>query len=163
MAEVIWQAQMVERGPQTSYIVFADWLGPRVVPGFVRIATSPGFRHAFVIQQVENGAVIINPLGHGLFVDWTAFDAEDCACACVRAGFSVIKYIHDMPMRFIWRGMMTCTSAVKQVVGMREPFILTPKQLFRECIRRGAEVIEDGESVQVGANGQTTSVSKPAV
>lgn len=47
----------------------------------------------------------------------------------------------EEPDRAMLRGPMTCTEAVKAAIGLRAPFIVTPFQLHRELIRRGAQPI----------------------
>lgn len=45
------------------------------------------------------------------------------------------------PFRYNLRGLMTCTSVIKAVIGVNAPFVFNPKQLSRELLSLGGEVI----------------------
>lgn len=39
------------------------------------------------------------------------------------------------------RGLMTCTSVIKAVIGVNAPFVLNPQQLSRELLSRGGKLV----------------------
>ena len=54
------------------------------------------------------------------------------------AGFTVIELdnLEPRPPRTVLM-LGTCVGAVKRVLGLRAPFVLTPKQLYRRLTRPG--------------------------
>ena len=52
---------------------------------------------------------------------------------------------HDYQTDYIPRGLMTCVSVVKAIIGIRAWFVWTPEHLARYLLRSGAELIQRKE------------------
>lgn len=101
-----------------------------------------GFRHCFVLQRLETGWVLIDPLCGRLSIQYLA----DLPLAKILHHYSaagaipvpIFKQSNPHKQR---RGSfltllqpMTCVAIVKTVLGLRAPFIWTPWQLFERLL-----------------------------
>jgi hypothetical protein len=93
----------------------------------------PGFRHCFVALDDGRHWVVVDPLAP--FTDVSVLD--------VPAGWDVPGWFRGLGMTVVpapvRRGLtrpapwapFTCVEAVKRVLGLHAPFVLTPWQLYR--------------------------------
>jgi hypothetical protein len=92
-----------------------------------------GFRHCFVVVRTRTGWVICDPLSHRTDLAFV----EGCNAAELTRwyrdhGLRVIATrIRPAPLRPAPIRPYTCVEAVKRVLGMHAPWILTPWQLYR--------------------------------
>ena len=100
----------------------------------------PGFRHCFVLLRARGQWLYYDPMSHFTFasiignyplpVMMRAFRAAGCRLRLIRP--------RTPPRRAqAWRAY-TCVEAVKRVLGLQEPWVLTPWQLYRRILRRKA-------------------------
>lgn len=100
----------------------------------------PGFRHCFVALHDGRHWVVVDPLAP--FTDVAVLDlppAYDLPGWFRGLGLTVVRarlrrgLVRPAP----W-GPFTCVEAVKRVLGLHAPFVLTPWQLYRRLTRPGA-------------------------
>lgn len=93
----------------------------------------PGFRHCFAIVQVEDAWLLVEPLAHRMDVSVLPHFPEAILVATYRRlGLRVVPVA---PKPVIVRPALlrpfTCVEAVKRLLGLRMPLIVTPWQLYR--------------------------------
>jgi hypothetical protein len=98
----------------------------------------PGFRHCFVLLRTRGLWLYYDPMAHYTFATvigayplramMRVFRCDGCRLRLVRPGTPAEQALD-------WRPY-TCVEAVKRVLGMQEPWILTPWQLYRRLGRR---------------------------
>jgi len=93
----------------------------------------PGFRHCFTVVGKHDQWIIVDPMSNftnlGVI---SGFDIEDVAEWYRQFGFTVVKTVvrRDGFPTAQWR-LFTCVEAVKRVLGIRAPWVITPWQLYR--------------------------------
>lgn len=97
---------------------------------------APGFRHCFVVVRRSGAWVVIDPLAHYTRVDlappWRVRSAEDIAEVYRSRGLiAAITEVREPPRALAPIRPFTCVEAVKRILGLRAPAVLTPWQLFR--------------------------------
>ena len=92
-------------------------------------ALRPGFRHCFVAVRDEPFWVVLDPLSHHTLVRVETED--DLASGYRRLGITVVatRLRSPPPRPAPWRPY-TCVEAVKRVLGIHAPWVLTPWQLY---------------------------------
>jgi len=102
-----------------------------------------GFRHCFIILETDRGCVWVDPLSSSFTIK-------------ILEGYelnSLVRWYRDTGMRvvavseqphgqqpFVW-APMTCVEVVKRLIGIRDPFVLTPWQLYKTIKRTKSENI----------------------
>ncbi len=101
---------------------------------------APGFRHCFVAVQGEHHWIICDPMSHrtDMFtVPWIT--ARALAEWYRDHGMIVVETeTRRPPLTLAPIRPYTCVEAVKRVLGLHEPWVLTPRQLFRCLMRQTA-------------------------
>tara|TARA_R110002110_G_scaffold114362_3_gene283668 strand:- start:2775 stop:3128 length:354 start_codon:yes stop_codon:yes gene_type:complete len=94
----------------------------------------PGFRHCFVCVLDPRSRIWIRLDGRAGLPELRADAAADFALAGFfrASGFRVVELdiLRPQPPRTPLM-LGTCVGAVKRVIGLNAPFVLTPRQLFR--------------------------------
>lgn len=96
-----------------------------------------GFRHCFICILDEVRGIWIRFDGRAGIPEFRAEAAADFDLATFfrAAGFTVVDLQNHVPQAPRTPLMLgTCVGAVKRVLGLRAPFVLTPKQLYRRLI-----------------------------
>lgn len=98
---------------------------------------APGFRHCFVCVLDEVRGIWIRIDGQAGIPSFRAEAAEcfDLAGFYRATGFTVVdcdSHTPRVPRTALMLG--TCVGAAKRVLGLRAPFVLTPKQLYRRLM-----------------------------
>lgn len=92
-----------------------------------------GFRHCFVAVRTDRGWVVCDPMSHQtdlIIVD--DFDAQQLALWYRGRGLKVVETrVRAAPLRPAPVRPYTCVEAVKRVLGLHAPWVLTPWQLYR--------------------------------
>ena len=94
------------------------------------IFTRKGFRHCCAFKWDGFNWLLVDPLGQGLDITILNYTSEDDVPSIFRqAGWTVIraKTIND---KFIFRGLMTCVTVCKQLVGIKACWVVTPWQFY---------------------------------
>ena len=90
----------------------------------------PGFRHCFVAVRDGDGWLVIDPMAHHTSIRHTL--CHDLAGYYSSHGIIVVgTALRTPPQRAApWRPY-TCVEAVKRILGVDAPWVLTPWQLYR--------------------------------
>ncbi len=115
-----------------ALVVFCD--GEK--PAWVRLLR-PGFRHVFVALRDGPWWVTVDPLCQRMEVQVQPVAPDMDLAAWFRAhGLTVVEAAIDRTgTRPAPVGPFTCVEAVKRVLGLRAPLVLTPWQLYRRLLR----------------------------
>lgn len=119
-------------GAKIAVVAFADAERPR----WLRVLAK-GFRHCFALVCTSGRWVVIDPMSHWTDVAVLAGTADGAtADEMVRAlearGIKAVACAVAEPERRGWPpALFTCVEAVKRILGVRKPLVLTPRQLFR--------------------------------
>jgi hypothetical protein len=131
--------------PKYWYVVFTDNsndpLNTGIVASFIKLFTSPGYRHCFVFTPSELGTLVLDPSWTGLAVSWSPAPPERIAQACLLHGHKVLLLEQNHIQRYYSRGFITCVSIIKMTIGLKSWKIITPKQLFKAMLAAGAHII----------------------
>lgn len=140
---------------RTVYVAFQD--SDHGAPW--QLFTSPGFQHCWAFWPVyypeesllaHRFTVKFEPLRWGIHCDvWFADPAEVIAEFAQAPTACIIATEVDLPPKnfsymFPIRGALTCVSAVKAVLGMRNWRIVTPRQLAKCLLADGGRLIYPG-------------------
>lgn len=96
----------------------------------------PGFRHCFTIVGRIDHWIIVDPMSNftnlGVI---SGSNIDDVAEWYRQFGFTVVKTVvrrEDFPP--VYLRLFTCVEAVKRVLGIRAPWVITPWQLYRHIV-----------------------------
>lgn len=101
-----------------------------------------GYRHCSMVGDLPlGGSLLIEHVGSDLRLTQCTRNAEQMALAYLEAG--EVRHAYLMrpcrpPPRPRLRPPMTCVEVVKAILGIHAPFVLTPLQLARHLVARGA-------------------------
>ena len=92
----------------------------------------PGFRHCFLLLETQGGWVLYNPLSHRTEIAVIEGASERELMRLYRGqGFRVVPWtMPRVPLKPAPWGVYTCVEAVKRVLGIHAPGVITPKNLF---------------------------------
>lgn len=119
----------------TALVVFADDSSLRRLRPLRR-----GFRHCFVVVRSDAGWVICDPLSH----------RTDLAVVTGPTAGELMQWYHQCGLRVVPTRLRaaprrpapirpyTCVEAVKRVLGLHAPWVLTPWQLYRRLLQPGS-------------------------
>lgn len=134
----------------TAYVVF---VGTDTRPPW-RLFTTRGYRHVFVMVPVypEGTSLLaaeyvmcLNPQTNCIQHSVVKISARDAAQHFLKEGATcVIKVRVDRRglAPYIPRGLQTCVSVVKSVLGVAAWYVWTPQHLARWLVRNGGQIIE---------------------
>lgn len=98
----------------------------------------PGYRHCFAVVEAPGGGdgdvpgwLLYNPLSVGTQMAlWPGVDAAELRAGLEAEGFDVVQTrVRPLGRRGLGWRPFTCVEAVKRVLGLRAPAVLTPWQL----------------------------------
>lgn len=112
-----------------ALVVFVDQAGLRCLRWLRK-----GFRHCFVIVRVDRGWIACDPMSHRTDLDlFGDFSPDQLAHWYRSLGLNVVRTrIRSAPLRLAPVRPYTCVEAVKHVLGLHAPWILTPWQLYKK-------------------------------
>ena len=92
----------------------------------------PGFRHCLAIIDDGQGWMLIDPLAGHLTIERLAVPAGwDLPGWYQSIGYTVLPAPSQRPAKQAPPGPMTCVEAIKRLIGLHKPLIITPYQLYR--------------------------------
>jgi len=96
----------------------------------------PGFRHCFAIIEDPPYWVLYDPLSHRTNVEVLGdFDTDELERWFRSRNCQTVRTLQfNGPIRKQPFAIFTCVEAVKRIVGIRAPWVLTPWQLYRRLI-----------------------------
>lgn len=122
-----------------------------------RIFTRKGWRHCFVVIPIyypepsltaDVYSLVINPITFCIRFDTVFMPPRKLVGMMLDEGYTAaiaVPVDHDYQTDYIPRGLMTCVSVVKAIIGIRAWFVWTPEHLARYLLRNGAELIQRKE------------------
>lgn len=142
---------MIQSGRQrfTAYVIFQGAEHRR----FWRIFTGKGWRHCLVVIPFSDHepslisptySLIINPITCFVRVETVFEEPLDVVQQYLDAGYTAAigwQVDHDYKHEYIPRGLLTCVSLVKALIGVSAWYVWTPKHLGRYLLRNGGELI----------------------
>ncbi len=92
-----------------------------------------GFRHCFVAVASGEGWIICDPRSPCTDLAFvTGFEQAEVAAWYRKRGLCVVETCtRQAPLRLAPIRLFTCVEAVKRVLGVHAPWVLTPWQLYR--------------------------------
>jgi len=95
------------------------------------IFTGKGFRHCYAFRWDGWNWIVVDSISSGTEVCILPFGNEvDLPAKIVEDGQKVVYVVKQKHNKFIFRGILTCVSSVKHLLGIRAWWVVTPKQLF---------------------------------
>jgi hypothetical protein len=132
-----------------------------LTPWWVRLFTRNNFQHCYAFRDYHGITLIVNHVAQGLLIDATNVKARDCARAwAADKGDTVVLFASQLKPRYTPRGVQTCVSVVKSVIGLGAPRILTPQQLYQYLIDNGGVVLwaeKGGKSKPANQNAEPST------
>ncbi len=130
-----------------DYVVFGDWSALAPSPWvWTRGLTSPGWRHVMLLRDYQaTASILLNPMAHYLQMSPYPAPAIEVALGLLEHGASIVRVFTRPQWAYNPRGLHTCVSVVKHALGVRAPWVWTPKQLHQYLIRQGAEPLRRGD------------------
>ena len=134
----------------TAYVVFAAGKRGTIWSAFCR----PGWGHCWLMLPAhypepgllsDRYTIKIEPQAWG--IDWAMWweDPEEIARQWAVNGETVVRISVAVPPADNWfrpRGIITCVSVVKAMLGIHNWRLLTPWHLFLYLVREGGEIIQ---------------------
>ena len=97
----------------------------------------PGFRHCFALLPRDRQWLLIDPLAGHLQIEPLALPSHLDLPGWYRdQGYTVIETSASKPVRQAPPGIFTCVEAIKRLIGLHAPLILTAHQLYRHLSSR---------------------------
>ena len=97
----------------------------------------PGFRHCLALLPRDRQWLLIDPLAGHLQIETLALPSHLDLPGWYRdQGYTVIETSASKPVRQAPPGIFTCVEAIKRLIGLHAPLILTPHQLYRHLSSR---------------------------
>jgi len=104
---------------------------------FWDVFTQKGFRHCCAFKFDGFNWLLVDPLGQCLDINIMPYTSEDDVPYIFRqAGWTVIRYKKTIKPQFIFRGVLTCVTVCKQLLGIKACWVVTPWQLHNYIKRR---------------------------
>ena len=131
---------------KTFYVVFQSSSGNRFWSGF----TEKGYQHIWAFWgkpigepglMTEQWTIKAEPLGSHVDIDLWFVEPHEAAKEYLKEEKTtdILKFnVRLQAQGFVPRGIITCVSVVKGVMGQRAWWILTPLQLYYYLLRKGA-------------------------
>ncbi len=98
----------------------------------------PGFRHCFAVIESQGKWVLYNPLSIGTQLDVWPGDCEETLRLWLEThGYKVIMVqVRSLELEPLPWSIFSCVEAVKRVLGVRAPWIMTPWQLYKSLVKK---------------------------
>ena len=118
-----------------------------------RMFTRAGYRHVLLIIPTDGGRSLFDPNGSCIVVNGLSYTvnlnslditAKQAAEECLKRGATEVfrfKVSKRFTREFIPRGILTCVSLIKAVMGINAWWVITPEQLRNWLIDNGAEKV----------------------
>ena len=118
-----------------------------------RLFTPAGLRHVLLILPADGDRSLFDKTGQSIVVNGMSYTtninlhnvrAADLARQCVERGATDVlrfKVSKRFTREFVPRGILTCVSLLKSVMGISAWWVITPAQLRKWMLENGAERI----------------------
>jgi hypothetical protein len=135
----------VDYDPSKNAVLWYVAFSPRathLMPWWVRLFTRDNFQHCYAFRDYNGITLIVNHIAQGLLVDATNVKAVDCAKAIARdKGETIVLFASRLKPRYTPRGVQSCVSVVKALIGLAAWRVWTPQGLYQYLIDNGGVVI----------------------
>lgn len=118
-----------DQQPEEHVVIFSDYLGGHRAPFYVHWFTRPRYRHCYLLKRASQGTLVVNPLWDELHIYQTPWPIEECTIAAHLEGNIVRRVTNRYSPRYTPRGLITCVSVIKAILGINHAKIITPYQL----------------------------------
>lgn len=100
--------------------------------------------HVYLLRDVNGSTLMLNPLEWGLAVRHENIDISEAVQHYAANAQAILSFTSDYrrnvaPVR---RGFITCVSLCKAVLGLKNCRSITPFQLYKWLLKRGAIIIK---------------------
>jgi len=159
-------ALAAKREIRTYYVVFQNTLFHRPW----RLFTWNGYQHVWLFYPKYMGppglltrqhTIKVEPLSTYLDTDYWACEPEEIAEEIIKEDYilDIIKISLPLPSNVSYniRGLITCVTIVKFVMGLSKWFVMTPQQLHRYLLRIGGRSMKNGTSLTIHYSGSNSS------
>lgn len=118
-----------------------------------RIFTKRKWRHCLVVVPfyfpapsltADVYSIIVNPITFTVRFDVAFKDPRGVVDEMLEYGYTAaiaVPVDHDYKVDYVPRGLLTCVSLVKAIIGVRAWYVWTPEHLARYLARMGGEII----------------------
>ena len=129
----------LSRQKDNAVVVFGDQTDLR----WLRFL-KPGFRHCFVLLELDDGWVTVDSLAHWLHIAVIPpVPVSEVSEWYRNHGYCVVTTRHGQPARTpVPPSPFTCVEAVKRALGIHECAIWTPYQLWKRLNKNKNETYE---------------------
>jgi len=127
------------------YVVFTGER-TRFMPWLVRLFLFRSrFRHVYALREYKGVTLIANQTAQGLLLDASPVPAPECVQVLAKnAGSAAVLFAGRLKSRYTPRGVQTCVSVVKSLLGLSAWHVWTPDQLYRYLIKhQGVELWQE--------------------
>jgi hypothetical protein len=124
----------------TWYIVFDKCRGRHWTSRFLH----KDFQHVLLWRAAGEGSILVNPLSHACFIGHCEESVEDQLKNEALHGATAIlsMTVHYGSHYKLYRpSLFTCVTIAKRILCLKS-WRFTPRQLYTECIKAGAEIIK---------------------
>lgn len=95
------------------------------------IFTTKEFRHCYAFRWDGYNWIVVDALSNITEICILPFGEDvDLPAKIVEDGQKVVYFSRQRQDKFIFRGLLTCVSMVKHLLGIRAWWVVTPKQLY---------------------------------
>jgi hypothetical protein len=127
--------------PVFWYVVFAP-TRTNLMPWWLRFFVGDGFQHCYAFRDYKGVTLIVNHLSQGLVADVSPVPATKCVSVLSTDGReTVVLFAGRLKYRYTQRGVQSCVSVVKSLIGLTAWHIWTPQQLFQYLVNHGGVVL----------------------
>lgn len=108
-----------------------------LMPWYVRPVVR-GFRHVYAMRDYNGVTLIVSHNAQGLIVDASPVPVTNCVRALNAQGVeTVLAVAGRLKNGYTQRGVQSCVSIVKSLLGIKAWHILTPQQLYNYLLDNG--------------------------
>lgn len=108
--------------------------------------THPGYQHVVALAELRQGettlgTLVFNPRTHWLQVEALASPLPRVVKSFMTRGFWFVAYETEIVVRVLWPRLTTCVEALKWLLGIRDFWVITARQLYRRLRALGARPV----------------------
>ena len=94
--------------------------------------TKEDFRHCFILVKAGKGTHLLNFVKMGVQVSYWDYSIQQCLGECHNEGYKISSYNACYKnMDRLYLHLLTCVGLTKAIMGIWEPLIWTPYQLYK--------------------------------
>jgi hypothetical protein len=147
--------------PVFWYVVFTPTI-TNLMPWWARWWMRRDFyNHVYAFRDYNGITLTINQLAQGLILDASLVPAAKCVeVLAAEDRETVVLFAGQLKYRYTPRGVQSCVSVVKSLIGLKAWHIWTPQQLFNHLINNGGVVL--WQAARQRSYNQASKSAKPS-